>query len=94
MAQRIPNLGELDAKARVVARKHLDSAVEDIDERFGAGTAAANPALVAGYIQTIAAEYLAGVTKWYVGDHVEGLHHVAVDIKSVLMDIAERMPMD
>lgn len=94
MGQRIPNLNELDAKARVAARKHLDSAVEDIDEKFGPGTAAANPVLVAGYVQTIALEYLAGVTKWYVGDHLEGLHHASAEIKSVLMDIAERMPMD
>lgn len=91
--ERVPGLGELDAKARVAARNHLDSAVEDIDEKFGPGTAAKHPALVAGYMLTIAAEYQAGVTKWYLGDHVEALHHVSGEIKSALQDIAERLPM-
>lgn len=92
--QRVPGLNELDAQAAVSARRHLDSAIEAIEEVFGAGAAQENPALVVGYMQTIATEYLAGVTKWYLGDHVEALHQVSGDIKSVLMDIAERLPMD
>lgn len=92
MAQRIPNLGELEAQARQAALNHLDAAFEDIDDRFGPGTAAANPVLVAGFMQTIALEYLAGVAKWYVGDHLEGLHHSVERINSALLDIAERLP--
>ncbi|WP_313074950.1 hypothetical protein [Melaminivora sp.] len=90
----VPGLEELEAGARVSARKHLDSAVEDIDEKFGPGTAVRHPALVAGYMQTIAAEHLAGMTKWYLGDHVRALHAVSLQVKATLSDLADRLSED
>jgi hypothetical protein len=45
----------------MTADYYLDWAVEKIDAKFGAGFAAKNPALVAGFMQTAAADFHAAM---------------------------------
>jgi hypothetical protein len=60
-------------QAMMTAADYLADAVRSIDAEFGAGYAKQNPALVAAYMQTAAADYAATVTAQQIR---AGLEHI------------------
>jgi hypothetical protein len=71
-------------QATCTAAYYLDSAIKDIDQRFGKGAAKKEPALIAAYMNAAALDYSASV-RALEGDNVaaKGMYAIASAIETI-----------
>jgi hypothetical protein len=78
--QRVPTFKEIECQAINAVSFYLECAIEEIDKHLGAGFAKKNPALLGAFIQACVTDNATMVSKWYLGDNVEAIHHALLKI--------------